>query len=251
MHFQYGIYNSPIPAAFIRSDPSKSSASAVSTLSQLKRVLRLEERLMLVVTSEIGAGATGIVHGGTLEVEMSGQCLFLEVVVKLAFSHQQQESLTHENAIYRYLTSKRIKGIPTQLGLFNFNGFDGGPSALLMTHGGISISNSKQLISPVARSVFTHLTLLLSFNETTDKSFLRSCKRSTTLVFCMVIFVVRIFSLITWVMPVSSISTGQRRRCRPKPRKRSSNDSSMCWTRRSNMSRVGMFGCAARCVTDK
>ena len=105
---------------------------------------------MLVVTLEIAEGAIGVVHGGVLEIESSGPCLFLDVVVKLAFTDRQQDSLKHEYSIYQHLVSKCVRGIPMPLGLFNSLG--DGPSALLMTHSGVRI-NSSMLLTAV-RSVF-------------------------------------------------------------------------------------------------
>lgn len=149
IHFQYGIYNTPFPAFFMRFPSPKSPASGVLT-PRRKPILRPDERLMPVVTSEISDGATGVVHGGVLEIESSGSCLFLDVVIKLAFTDQQRDSLRHEYSIYRHLTPKHVSGIPTPLGLFNSLG--DGPSALLMTHGGVPIHHST--LSPSARSVF-------------------------------------------------------------------------------------------------
>jgi hypothetical protein len=113
---------------------------------------------MLVITSEIGTGATGIVHGGTLEVELPDQSVSLEVVAKLAFSDHQKERLAHEHAIYCYLSSRHITGIPTLLGFFS--SVDGGPSALLMTHNGVSVSSNTPL-SSATRSVFSPLTITI------------------------------------------------------------------------------------------
>lgn len=92
---------------------------------------------MLVITSEINAGAPGVVHGGTLELEFASQSAF---VAKLAFSDCQKERLAHENAIYQFLRSKDVLGIPKILGLLN--SLDGGPSALLSPndYNGVSIS---------------------------------------------------------------------------------------------------------------
>jgi hypothetical protein len=108
--------------------------------------------MTLVLTSEIGAGATGVTLGGTLEVETSNQCISLDVVVKLAFSNEQQKSLEQEYDVYRILTSKGIKGIPAPLGLFN--DVEDGPSALVMTHAGVPVSGEMQTISVAARHVF-------------------------------------------------------------------------------------------------
>ena len=115
-----------------------------------KLALQPEEHLMLVVTSEITDGVIGVVHGGVLEIESSGPCVFLDVVVKLAFTDRQQDSLKHEYSIYQHLVSKRVRGIPTPLGLFNSLG--NGPLALLMTHSGVPIHIS--ILSTTARSVF-------------------------------------------------------------------------------------------------
>jgi len=156
MHFQYGIYDSPVPAAFIR---AVAPLPTPPRSPQHRRVFQAAERLVLVITSEIGTGATGIVHGGTLEVELPGQSISLGVVAKLAFSDHQKERLAHENAIYRYLSSTHITGIPTLLGFFS--SIDGGPSALLMTHRGVSVSSNIQPLSSATRSVFSPLTITI------------------------------------------------------------------------------------------
>ena len=156
VHFQYGIYNTPFPLFFMRLPSSKPPGSGVLTppaSPRRKPVFRPDERLMLVVTSEIADGATGIVHGGVLEIESSGSCVFLDVVVKLAFTDRQQDSLKHEYSIYQHLVSRRVGGIPTPLGLFDTPG--DGPSALLMTLNGAPIDSS--MLSPTARSVFAML----------------------------------------------------------------------------------------------
>ena len=147
MHFQYGIYYSPVPVAFFRVLAPRHRRGFVET-----------DELVLVITSEIGSGATGIVHGGTLEVELAGQCVSLDVVAKLAFSDYQKEQLAHENEIYLYLRSRHVRGIPMSLGLFGCT--DGGPSALILTYNGVSITRDTQLSSDI-RSVFSPLTILL------------------------------------------------------------------------------------------
>jgi hypothetical protein len=141
MHFQYGIYYSPVPAAFIRVLAPMLPMPPPSP--QHRRVFQADE-LVLVITSEIGTGATGIVHGGTLEVELAGQCVSLDIVAKLAFSRHQKERLAHENEIYLYLNERHIRGIPTSLGLFS--SIDGGPSALLLTYNGVCITDDTQLL---------------------------------------------------------------------------------------------------------
>jgi len=153
MHFQYGVYDSPVPAAFIR---AVRPMPAPPPSPQRQRVFQAAERLILVITSEIGTGATGIVHGGTLEMELPDQSISLDVVAKLAFSDYQKERLAHEHTIYCYLGSRHITGIPTLLGFFS--SVDDGPSTLLMTHRGISVSSNTPL-SSATRSVFSPLTI--------------------------------------------------------------------------------------------
>ena len=156
MHFQYGIYDSPVPAAFIR---AVAPLPTPPPSSQRRRGFQAAERLVLVITLEIGTGATGVVHSGTLEVELPGQSVSLDVVAKLAFSDHQKERLAHENAIYHYLRSEHITGIPTLFGFFN--SVDGGPSALLMTHRGVSVRSNIQPLSSATRSVFSPLTITI------------------------------------------------------------------------------------------
>ena len=65
----------------------------------------LDECLHIVLTSEIGDGATGIVHRGTLQLEAYAP---LDIVVKLAFSNEQRHALRDEYDVYRRL---RLKGV--------------------------------------------------------------------------------------------------------------------------------------------
>ena len=165
MHFQYGIYYSPVPAAFIR---VLAPMPTHPPSPQHQRVFLADaSELVLVITSEIGTGATGIVHGGTLEVELAGQCVSLDIVAKLAFSGYQKERLAHENEIYLYLSSRHVRGIPTSLGLFSST--HGGPSALILTYNGVSITRDTQL-SPNIRSVFfPPLIIAIIVNMTIEK----------------------------------------------------------------------------------
>jgi len=123
MHFQYGA-----PATFIRVVQMPTTPSS----PQRQRVFQADECLMLVVTSEIGTGATGL----------PGQCISLYVVVKLAFSDHKKERLAHENP---------ISGIPTLLGLFSAVDRS---SALLMTYNGVPVSSNVQPLSSSTQSVF-------------------------------------------------------------------------------------------------
>lgn len=90
-----------------------------------------------MITSEIGQGSTGKVHGGTFTLNDAEHYINLKVAVKLSFDEEEQERLLHEYFIYRHLNSKGVKGIPTALGLYVDP--DDGPSALVLIHAGQSV----------------------------------------------------------------------------------------------------------------
>jgi hypothetical protein len=138
IRIQYGVYNSPEPSSFLRSGSSLSPVVGPLPPRKAKDKYRSDEYFTLVLTSEIGDGATGIVHGATLELETSDvQRLTHEVVVKLAFSDEQQERLRKEYAIYQHLATANVMGIPTVLGLFE--DLEGGSMALVMNNAGVSL----------------------------------------------------------------------------------------------------------------
>jgi hypothetical protein len=94
--------------------------------------------MSLVVSSEIAAGATGIVHNAMLEVTSTSDGVrSLKVVVKFAFEREQQKRLRHEFSIYQHLASLEIDNIPTVLGLFKDTESD--TLALIMTHVGLCL----------------------------------------------------------------------------------------------------------------
>ena len=99
---------------------------------------------MIVLTSEVGAGATGVAHGGTLTAESSDGCVSLDVVVKLAFDSEQRDALQCEYEVYRLLGSKGVvSGIATTLGFFD--DFEGhGPSALIMLNAGVPLGTTRE-----------------------------------------------------------------------------------------------------------
>jgi len=72
LFLRYDIYDSPIPATFFRSAPPIMAGTKFPTPLLLPRDIStcgIDECLPIVLTSEIGHGATGIVHGGTLQLE--------------------------------------------------------------------------------------------------------------------------------------------------------------------------------------
>jgi hypothetical protein len=82
LYLQYGVYDSPIPASFIRSAPpimTKAKFPAPPLSPRAIHTYTLYECLSIVLTSEIGQGATGVVHRGTLKLqngESSGMDLY-------------------------------------------------------------------------------------------------------------------------------------------------------------------------------
>jgi hypothetical protein len=104
--------------------------------------LRLEEFITIVLTSEIGRGATSVVHRGTLTCKPDG-ATSLDVVVKLAFDVEQRDALRNEYEVYRHLRSKGVhQGITTALGFFNDS--EDASCALVALYAGIPLSSESQ-----------------------------------------------------------------------------------------------------------
>lgn len=141
LYLQYDVYDSPIPALFLRTTPSIIAPTRCPTPPLSPRSVHtygLEECLNVVLTSEIGQGATGTVHRGTLEPGISDGTIPLDVVVKLAFDTEQRDALKSEYDVYRCLRSKGIlRGITTPLGFFDDS--EGCACALVMLYAGVSL----------------------------------------------------------------------------------------------------------------
>ena len=117
LYLQYGIYNSPVPASFLRSTPSITACSTSPFVPRSIDTYGPEECLTVILTSEIGHGATGAVLHGRLEPDDGA--MPLDVVVKLAFNFEQRDALRGEYEVYRCLRSKEVvQGIATALGFF-------------------------------------------------------------------------------------------------------------------------------------
>ena len=141
LYLQYGVYDSPIPASFIRSAPPL-SPQAIHTYTP-------NECLSIVLTSEIGQGATGKVHRGTLKLNNEDRFVPLDVVVKLAFNSQQWDMLRTEYKTYHHLQSKGVvRGLTTTLGFFDDT--EDGPCALVMLYAGDSLFDKPECILSVS-----------------------------------------------------------------------------------------------------
>ena len=141
LYLQYDIYDSLIPASFLRSAPIMANPSCPTSPFSPRAIptFRPEDCLNIILTSEIGEGATGKVHRGTLELD--GEAMSrLDVVVKLAFDRWQRDSLQSEYEVYRHLRLKGVNGgIVTTLGLFDET--EGAARALVMLYAGIPLSH--------------------------------------------------------------------------------------------------------------
>ena len=151
LYIQYGIYDSPIPGTFHRSAPSiislEQQALTPPSSPKANRSFRLQDCLTITLTSEIGYGATGIVLHGTMRGGVSYKSEFLDIAVKFAFTHWQQDALRNEYEAYRELWLNGIRtGITTPLGLFD--DAEGGPSILVMLFEGSPLIKKQELDIP-------------------------------------------------------------------------------------------------------
>jgi hypothetical protein len=141
LYLQYGVYDSPIPASFICLAPpimAKAKSPAPPRSPRAIDTYTLNDCLLVVLTSEIGQGATGIVHRGTLKLRNMDGSVPLDVVVKLAFDSRQQDMLRTEYETYCDLRSKGVlRGITTTLSFFKDN--EDGSCALVMLYAGDSL----------------------------------------------------------------------------------------------------------------
>ncbi|KAI0285378.1 hypothetical protein BGY98DRAFT_945583 [Russula aff. rugulosa BPL654] len=137
LRFFYDIYDSPYPAIFRRVDEAGSenapgpAKSQNPPLSETTLMTMSATSIHVTVQSELQPGSTGIVHIGTMAVDLPGPTA--KVAVKLA------------HRMYSHLHSKGVRGIPYILGLFvdagRLLGAEG-PYALVTSYTGVSLSDS-------------------------------------------------------------------------------------------------------------
>lgn len=112
---------------------------------QKTKVIAGGNSLVVVLTSELGRGATGIVHGGTMSLPGAEGFVDVTVAVKLAEYEEHHEYLKNEHSIYRQLTSRGVKGLPVVLGYFLDENED--VSILVMTYSGRSLYHKQEAIN--------------------------------------------------------------------------------------------------------
>ncbi|RDB15981.1 hypothetical protein Hypma_003536 [Hypsizygus marmoreus] len=141
LQFQYGIYNSTSPSSFLRVRNSLWPHTKGSYSPRLHRKYLPNEYFRIILSSLIGDGSTGIVHSAMLELKTHDhRSMTCDVVVKFAFTAEQQRRLRNEYSIYGHLSASGVTGVIVGvLGLFE--DIEGGPLALIMSHGGISLDD--------------------------------------------------------------------------------------------------------------
>ncbi|KAG6810604.1 hypothetical protein H0H92_011156 [Tricholoma furcatifolium] len=125
---QYDVYASPTPSYFVRMGSKRQCTYCPS------------EYFKLILTSEIGSGAVGVVHSAYLELYLgsSEKVTKSNVVVKLAFTKEEIEGIRHEFSVYEYLEERGVhQGIPMIFGLFE--DIETNAMALVMSHVGRSL----------------------------------------------------------------------------------------------------------------
>ncbi|KAF7309356.1 Protein kinase domain-containing protein [Mycena indigotica] len=163
---QYGIHCSPAPASFIRAAQCLVHATKrkPNYKPPIKRSYKPEEYFELLLTSQIGDGATGVVHSANLRVvTKAGSALTHDnLVLKIAFQERQQVRMRHEYAIYQRLAEHGVTGVPQVYGLFE--DLEGGAIALLMNNCGKTIwdlrpdkKRARTVITSVQRARFIEI----------------------------------------------------------------------------------------------
>jgi serine/threonine protein kinase len=142
---KYGVYDSPRPVPFLHMECPSHTRSCELPYT-------LEDTFGVVMTSEIGAGATGIVLRGTLFVEGHEDIAPLDVAMKISIGNGEKAALAHEHDTYRFLNAHGItRGIGTVLGFFR-DACEPGDHALLMLYDGVVFDQaSTGSLSPAKR----------------------------------------------------------------------------------------------------
>ena len=157
LHLNYGMYDTINPSVFHRgARVNVGSEDVLSPPTTPVASIAKDDRLLLFLTSEIGEGGTGVVHGGTLELESGGRRSTLDIAAKLAFTSSQQARLVQEWSVYSHMAEKGVQGIPTLLGIFHDVERENGPSCVLMRHAGRSLRRAAP-ISSIQRFVSVRL----------------------------------------------------------------------------------------------
>ncbi|KAJ7065562.1 hypothetical protein C8F01DRAFT_1366523 [Mycena amicta] len=165
-HLQYDIYHSRAPASFIRANLclEHGKGRKLGKIPSIKRAYKPHEYFEIILGSQLGDGAVGIVHGAMARVTTKdGETLVEEnLVVKLAFRHQPQERMRYEYKVYTRLAEHGVTGVPKVYGLFE--DLEGGAIALLMSNCGTNLwelrpdkKSTRTSVTPAQRDRFIEI----------------------------------------------------------------------------------------------
>lgn len=142
LRLEYGVFNSPSPAALYRVGPATTTdveRGELSSRNTREQKYTAADYFCITLTSDIIAeGATGRVHNAKVEVQTSdGRVYGYVAVAKIALEQTKRQKLRHEYAVYRHLAPQRINGVARVYGLFE----DAAKEALIliMSHAGTSL----------------------------------------------------------------------------------------------------------------
>ncbi|KAF8885248.1 hypothetical protein CPB84DRAFT_1850447 [Gymnopilus junonius] len=135
----YGAFCSPSPSSFLRIGPSCVPGHAVPKRYPKQTRFNVHEYVSLVLKEPLGEGAVGIVHPAAVTLTLkSGQVVKRDMVIKFAFSKEQEKKMFHEFRIYGDLSFKKgLEGIVTVHGVFRDP--ESGSVGMLMNEGGQSL----------------------------------------------------------------------------------------------------------------
>ena len=143
LRLEYGVFNSPSPAALYRVGPATITDAApgelLSSRNKRKRKYISSDYFRITLTSDIIAeGATGRAHSAKVEVQASdGRVHSCLAVAKIALEQRKRHKLRHEYAVYRYLARQGVDGVAKVFGLFEDSANEA--LILIMSHAGTSL----------------------------------------------------------------------------------------------------------------
>ena len=141
LRLEYGVFNSPSPAALYRVGPATITdvvRGELSSRNTRQQKYTSADYFCITLTDVIAEGATGRVHNAKVEVKtIDGRVYGYVAAAKIALEQRNRQKLRHEYAVYRHLARQRVDGVARVYGLFE----DAAKEALIliMSHAGTSL----------------------------------------------------------------------------------------------------------------
>ena len=143
LRLEYGVFNSPSPAALYRIGAATITdvvRGELSSRNMRQQKYTSAHYFCITLTSDVIAeGATGRVHTAKVEVKTSdGRVYGYVAAAKIALEQRNRQKLRHEYAVYQHLARQRVNGVARVYGLFE----DAAKEALIliMSHAGTSLA---------------------------------------------------------------------------------------------------------------